>query len=45
MIIQLNNIKLNYEVIGEGKAIIFLHGFFGFAKGMIEFYEPIFQNN
>lgn len=42
---DLGNIKVNYEVCGEGKPILFLHGFdFGSShQDWLETVEPLFQ--
>ncbi len=44
MFVQLEKIRLHYQVVGEGKPIIFLHGFFGISDAMMEIFEPIFEN-
>ncbi len=43
MFAELENTRLHYQVVGEGKPIILLHGFFGISDGMMEIFEPIFS--
>jgi pimeloyl-ACP methyl ester carboxylesterase len=43
MLVQLAGIKLKYQVFGEGKPILFLHGFIGNSGGMAEIFEPVFE--
>jgi len=40
---DLGNIKVNYEVCGEGKTILFLHGFGASHQDWLETVEPLFQ--
>lgn len=43
MYVEIDDFKLHYQVIGEGKPILFLHGLFGISDGMMEIFEPIFR--
>ncbi|MBD3408102.1 MAG: alpha/beta fold hydrolase [Candidatus Lokiarchaeota archaeon] len=44
MYVQLDKIRLHYHVVGEGRPILFLHGLVGISNGMMEIFEPIFEN-
>lgn len=45
MKIVINNMRLNYEVRGEGKTILFLHGFGLHLNSLKKYFEPLFNSN
>lgn len=42
MFVEIDDFKLHYQVVGEGRPILFLHGLYGISDGMMEIFEPIF---
>lgn len=43
-LIKINGIKLNYEILGEGDTILFLHGFGLHLESLKYASEPLFKN-
>lgn len=41
---KINDISINYEIIGHGKPIIMLHGYYPDKKLMVGCMEPVFNN-
>ena len=44
MLCRLKNISINYEILGEGKPVVILHGYYPDHRLMLGCMEPVFRN-
>jgi len=42
---KIKNLSINYEIIGEGKPIVMIHGYYPDHRLMMGCMEPIFRVN